>query len=382
MKLLHTADWHVGKTLRGRSRADEHRAVLAEIAQIAREHEVDFALVAGDLFDTPAPTPESERVVYRALLDLRETGAQVIILSGNHDNPNRLEAVKPLLDIGGIHTSHQVCPADAGGVLNLEAKDGTPLRVSLMPFLSKRGIIRATDLMALDADKHGQEYADRAERIIEALTLETNPNAVNLMTAHGMVHGGVLGGGERSAHVIFEYSIPGTAFPSKLHYVALGHLHRAQQIPGACPIWYSGSPLQLDFGETENPSSVNVIEAWPGKPAEIVQVPLKSGRRLRKIKGSLASLEALVDDVGDAYLFVELTDPGRVGLADEVRQLLPNTVDVRIQTRESERPAPGEARIGREPQELFAEYLESRNIQDPAVVALFKELLDEAHAHD
>ncbi len=381
MKLMHTGDWHVGKTLRGHSRADEHRAVLAEIAGLAREHAVDFVLVAGDLFDTPAPTPEAEALVYRALLDLRETGAQVVLISGNHDNPRRLGAVKPLLDMGGVHTAHDVRPPNEGGVLTLEARDGTSVRLALLPFLSKRGIVKAADLMDHDSAEHSQAYAARAERIISALTNVTDKNAVNLILVHGMVHGGVMGGGERSAHVIFDYSIPGTAFPAGLHYVALGHLHRAQQIPGACPIWYSGSPIQLDFGETENPSSVNLVTALPGKPAEVDVLPLTSGRRLRKVKGSLEALASMVDDLGDAYLLVQVTEPARIGLADEVRELLPNAVDVRVQPRVAT-PAPTEGRMGRAPQELFAEYLKSKDAEDPAVVALFRDLLDEAQSND
>src|SRR5690349_2130715 len=96
MKILHTADWHVGKTVRGHSRADEHRAVLDELVAVAEAREVDLVIVAGDLFDTASPTPESEQIVYQALLGLRATGAQVVVIAGNHDNPHRLLAVAPL----------------------------------------------------------------------------------------------------------------------------------------------------------------------------------------------------------------------------------------------------------------------------------------------
>src|SRR6516165_5414639 len=104
MKFLHTADWHVGRTIRGRSRADEHEAVLAELASIARDHEVDAVLVCGDVFDTAAPTPESERIAYRALLDLASDGTKVVVIAGNHDSDRRWEAVQPLLELGEIVT--------------------------------------------------------------------------------------------------------------------------------------------------------------------------------------------------------------------------------------------------------------------------------------
>src|SRR5436189_824632 len=141
MRILHTSDWHVGKTLRGRSRAAEHEAVLAEIAAVASEHLVDLVLVTGDLFDTAAPTADAERIVYRALLDLQATGATVIVLSGNHDNERRLQAVEPILGLGHVITRASVVRAEEGGVVTVMARDGErgrggQARVALLPFLS------------------------------------------------------------------------------------------------------------------------------------------------------------------------------------------------------------------------------------------------------
>src|SRR4029450_3977204 len=95
VRLLHTSDWHVGRAIRGRSRAAEHRAVLAEIAAVADRDEVDLVVVAGDLFDTAAPTPEAERIVYRALLDLAAGGRPVVVVAGNHDSDGPLGVAEP-----------------------------------------------------------------------------------------------------------------------------------------------------------------------------------------------------------------------------------------------------------------------------------------------
>jgi exonuclease SbcD len=103
MKLLHTSDWHVGKSIRGASRAEEHTAVLAEIAGIAHREGVDLIVVAGDLFDSSTPAPESEEIVYRSLLALAKTGADVAVIAGNHDNARRLRAISPLLRLGNVH---------------------------------------------------------------------------------------------------------------------------------------------------------------------------------------------------------------------------------------------------------------------------------------
>ena len=378
MRFLHTGDWHVGKTLRGRSRADEHRAVLTEISEIADDQEVDAVLVAGDLFDTAAPGPESEEIVYETLLRLSRKRT-VVVIAGNHDNPNRLNAVKPLLGLGNVIALPRVTRPEEGGVVELTGASDDRARVVLLPFVSQRGIVKAEALMSHDSDQHATEYAERLVNVLAQLCADADSTVVNIVLAHAMVHGGTMGGGERSAHTVFQYSIPTAAFPAEYHYVALGHLHRAQQLAGACPIHYSGSPLQLDFGETENAKSVNIVEAIAGQPASVEQMPLSGGRRLRRVSGSMETLAALVDTVGDDFLLVEVQESLRPGLADDVRGLLPNAVEVRVPLAEGASPET-RSRRGRAPQELFHDYLEDLGGGDEQVETLFNELLEDADA--
>lgn len=375
MKVLHTSDWHVGKTIRGRSRADEHEAVLAEIVGIADAEAVDLVLVAGDLFDSAAPPPDAEQIVYRTLLELARGGERpVVVIAGNHDNARRFAAVAPLLAGVGVQVVPMLTgPAD-GGVIDIEVGAQT-VRLAVVPFPSQRYIVTASDLMGLDADEHGGRYAERVRRAIEALTAGFGDDTVNLLVAHLMVVGGLAGGGERTAHLFDDYSVPSTAFPSSTHYVALGHLHRQQSMPGPCPAWYCGSPLQLDFGETRDDKAVLVVEAAPGQPAEVRSVPLTAGRRLRTLEGSLDALQSLVGTTGDDYLRVRVDEPARPGLADEVRELFPEAVEVAVVRPEAERTARVE-RSGKTPQELFDVYLAERDESDPGLSALFAELLD------
>ncbi len=357
--------------------------MLGEIAAVVRDRKVDIVLVAGDLFDGAAPGPESEEIVYRALLDFSRASEWVVVISGNHDNPRRLEAVEPLMRLTNIRVLARPARPSEGGVLTLQTKVGAA-SIALLPFLSQRSIVKADDLMSKEAAQHQGDYAERATRVIQHLAAAPPPpKTVNVLLAHAMVHGGLLGGGERQAHTIFEYSVPATAFPGSLHYVALGHLHRAQKLPAACPAWYSGSPLQLDFGETEDVKSVNVIEAEPDRPAEVELVPLRSGRRLRRVRGTFGEIERLAPDLNDAYLRVELSSAPTPGLADRVREILPNAVDVVIAgggRGNAERAL--SPRIGRSPRDLFAEYLKEKGADDARVRALFDELLDQVHAAD
>jgi exonuclease SbcD len=378
--LLHTSDWHVGKSIRGTSRADEHRAVLGEVAGLAASEDVDVVVVAGDLFDTAAPTPESEEIVYRALLALSRTGASVVVIAGNHDNARSLRAVAPLLALGNVHVIAEPRRPDDGGVVSLTTRDGTPVRVAGLPFVSKRGIVRAGDLMAREAFENAQRYSERMRSLLDAMCTPFADDAVNVLAAHTFVLGAAAGGGERPAHLVDEYAVTAPSFPASIGYGALGHLHRAQRIPAGAPLHYCGSPLQLDFGEDEHAKQVNVVTIEPGAPADVRAVPLRAGRPLRTITGTLDELGDRVDDIvaGDPWLRVVVRSVGRAGLADDVRTLLGDgVVDVRIDaptrsTASADRPD----HRTRSPQELFAAYLAEQGFADERVTSLFAELLD------
>jgi len=388
VKILHTSDWHVGRLLRGRSRSDEHEAVLAEIAAIAAAEAVDLVLVTGDVFDSAAPTAEAERIAYAGLLALAEVCTPVVVLSGNHDNERRLQAVAPLLGLGRIVTRASFRSAADGGVVEGETAGRERWRVACVPFLSQRWVVHAADLLdpGKDAADHTGTYRARVGRLLAALTAGFTTDAVNLVAAHLHVDGGMLGGGERAAHTIFEYAVSPAAFPATAHYVALGHLHRPQAVPGPCPMRYAGSPLQLDFGETADSKSVAVVDARVGHPAVVREVPLSAGRRLRTLTGTLAELEPLADEVGDDWLKVVVREPARVGLVDDVRDRFPQAVDVVVEAPAAPSGGPrrpgAEARRGRSPSELFAEYLAERGVADPRLGALFGRLLDDDQRAD
>lgn len=415
MRILHTADWHVGRAMRGHSRAGEHRAVLAEIATIAARERVDLVIVAGDLFDVGAPLPEAEEIVYGALLELADAGAQVVVISGNHDHPRRFEAIKPLLErTGRVHAGAALARPEEGGVLTLSTRSGETARVALFPFLSKRGVVKADELMRGEAAQHSQLYAAKCEAIVEKLCEPFAGDSVNLLVAHLLVEKATAGGGERGAHMHDDYRVSAVSFGHPaLHYVALGHVHAAQRIPAPCQVWYCGSPLQLDFGETENEPSVLLVEARAGMPAEVERRAITAGRRLRTIKGTAAAIEAEAAGAGDAFLRVVIDEPPRPGLADEIRERYANVMHVHV-AGAGEGSAHDDGRdtierLHRAPREIFAEYLTELGLGQPPpeppaapagtavgagqqkddsgeqraqVMAMFDELLEEAHAPD
>lgn len=382
VKILHTADWHVGRTLRGRSRADEHRAVLDEIVAVAEEETVDLVLVAGDQFDRAVPSPESEEIVYNALLRLARTAAHVVVIAGNHDHPRRLDALGPLLKLADVTTAAFVRAPNKGGVVHHTTGAGESACIALFPFQSRRGIVKAEALMGEDPDDHQKEYADRCRRIAGALCAGFSADTVNLVVAHLTVVGAATGGGERSAH-IFDYYVPADIFPLAAHYVALGHIHRPQEIGGKCPIRYAGSPFAMDFGETHGEHCVMIVEAQAGTPARVRRVPLSAGRALRTVRGRAHEIAALAGTTGDDYLRVIVQEPPSPGLADGVREMFPHAVDVVVEGPESEGNAPDAldpTTLRGDPGALFRRYLKERDIDGDELAKLFDQLLEEHHA--
>ena len=382
MRFLHTSDWHVGKTLKGHDRLPEQREVLAEIVRTAAEHRVDAVLVAGDLYETATPTAAAQQLVVQTLLALRDGGAEVVAIAGNHDNPSTLDAYRPLAGAAGITLVGRVRrPAD-GGVVTLTARsDGTPLRVAAVPFLSQRWAVRSAELLANTAAENSQTYDAWVRKIVAMLATGFAPDAVNVVLAHLTVTGAALGGGERQAQSIFEYHVPASAFPAETHYVALGHLHRRQSIPAACPVHYSGSPLRVDFGEVDSAPVVLVVEATPDTPARVTEVPVTAARPLRTLRGTLADLAA-ADVPEGALVKVVVTEPARAGLREDVRELFPTALEIHVARPETPTRPAEPARTDRAPADLLRDYLRTRDVADPKVEALFARLHEDVLTGD
>jgi exonuclease SbcD len=382
LKILHTSDWHVGKVLKGRDRHDEHEAVLRSIIETARAEDVGLVLIAGDLFETAAPSPKAQGLVMRALLALREDGRQVVAIAGNHDNANLLDSVyRPVLGQLGLHVLGTPRRPDNGGTVRLTVRTGEQVSVAALPFLSQRYAVRAAELLLHEAAQHALDYTRRVTAILGALTEQFTPDAVNIVMAHATLLGGRRGGGERDVQTAFEYELPPAILPAAAHYAALGHLHRQQEIAAPCPAFYSGSPLAVDFGEEANEPGVLVVTAAPGIRADARRVDVQGGRRLKTLRGSLDQVIADGERSPDAFLRVILAEPARAGLGDLVREKLPNALEVQLDDAHRPRPGGGDrgkpSRAGRTPLQLFGDYLAEQGVADERIERMFAELLDE-----
>ena len=385
MKILHTSDWHIGKRLGRHDRMAEFRDVLGEVATVADERDVHLVLVSGDVFDRPIPPVDALALGIETLLRLAER-RPVVVVAGNHDSADLFEALAPLLRPRGVHLIGAIKrPAD-GALIGPDVL-GVPAVVAGFPFLREG---RVVDFM-LEAGQWYRAYADKVAAITasynEALVEAAGTDAVPILMAHFMVNGVRIDRaaprGERELHMGDAYTATAQAIPPGPQYVAMGHIHAPQPVPGApVPAEYAGSLLSLDFGEAGERKRVVLVDVEPGRLASIESVPLERGRRLARVTDDWDAIEARAGELADAFLDLTVRTSGTdLTLAERARDTFPFLVKVRAARPDGARQ---ERRVKgqRAWHELYADYYE-REHAEPApdeLLAAFREVLEEADA--
>lgn len=384
MRVLHTADWHIGKKLGRIDRASEFEAAIDEITAIAKDQKVDLAIVAGDLLDRALPSLDSISLVVDALIRLADASGRVVAMPGNHDSPQLFEVLARLLEPRGVMLVPRIARPENGGLLTVPSRDGShSASVGVFPFLHEAQVV---DFMA-ESEEWFKGYAQRIRLISAALCDAFDPKSVGFLVGHYFVDGAEVGGGERQIHLGQQYAATAHAIPPGAAYVALGHIHRPQEIAGAAVrARYSGSILQLDFSERTHKKEVVIVEAVPGKPAQVKSIQLSAGRRLVRVEDELEELRRRADEFGDAYLDVRVKTSGPVlGLADEVRAFLPNALAVQAVYERSLQPMRAATDSEQTITEMYAEFHHSaRGHSVPAPMELIDVLktLEEEVLHE
>lgn len=404
MRILHTSDWHLGRMLENVSRLEEQRNFIDNLCTMADEHEIDMVLVAGDIYDTYNPPAAAEELFYEALHRLCSGGRRaVVIVAGNHDNPDRLCAASPLAYKNGIVLlgypasdpglykgwGREVQMADAGpGWLELHL-DNCKENVVLitLPYPSES---RLEEVISADVDE-GQlqkAYSQKVEDILSDLSQHFRQDTVNLIISHLFVRGGKESESERTIQVGGALTVDPGAFPACTHYAALGHLHRPQKVEGApCPVYYSGSPLAYSFSEADYCKAVMLVEAAPGQPAAVQTLPLYCGKPLRRWVARQGIEEALAwcAQGRDASAWIDLeihTD--RILSTEEqktLRSMNPGIIHIRpVMQSRSEAVESSENRELRKIDDLFREFYQYKvgvEISDELMAAFIDILNDE-----
>ena len=385
MKFLHTSDWHVGRTIRNRSRIEEHQAVFAEIIDIAKHEKVDAVLITGDVFHERRPPLEAEELVAQTLADLARAQIPSVMIPGNHDDPYRLRTLKPLGDLVHVHVVTDFDGDLSSLVVPLQSRDGKEkAMVGCLPYLSPHAVLTAAEGVGASEDVRLAAYQSKVQDYFRALKSEMDRkdrNAVSLVLAHAHLSECEFGGGEWRSNV---FPISASFLPAHVQYIALGHMHRPQPIPStSSQARYAGSILQMDFGERDQKKSVCLVEVRSGKPAAVTPIDLNKGKWLLRRTGPAEEILNQADDFLDAWVEVVLQPDKRVTELVEQIRALPGVIALRFEELDIKNGHAGE--VGkwgngdRPARELFTDYYRTKrkNDPDPQLLALFDRLYQE-----
>jgi len=336
MKLLHTSDWHLGRTLYGRKRYEEFEAFLIWLADTVEQHHVDVLLVAGDVFDTNTPSNRAQELYYRFLCRVAslKTCRHIVLIAGNHDSPAFLNAPKALLKSLDVHVIGSVTDKPEDEVIVLSTQDGVPeLIVCAVPYLRDR------DIRSVEA---GESIVDKELKLIEgirqhyaevtALAEQKRQMLGRDIPIIGMGHlfaaGGqtVEGDGVRELYVGSLAHVSAGIFPACLDYLALGHLHVPQRVNNSELMRYSGSPLPMGFGEAKQEKSICLVQFAETK-AQVTLINVPVFQRLEQIRGSWDTLSTRILELAAAgtRVWLEVVYDGEEVIGD-LRERLESAV--------------------------------------------------------
>ena len=323
MKILHTSDWHLGHRLHEQSQYEEQKKFLDWLVQYIKDEKIDVLLVSGDIFDTAHPSAQSLDLFYRFLAKLyKHTSCDNIIMTaGNHDAPGTLNAPAQFTRFFNIHLVGKATGNPEDEIIEINLND-EKLVVAAVPFLRDRDIRRA--IAGEDAgemekryhtalSKHYKELADLIEKKYKT------GNIFSLAMGHLFATGTQVSDSEKRIYVGGLGDISAEDFPNTFDYIALGHLHRPQQVGGKTHIRYSGSPYPLSFSESGTEKKMILINTGNNKLTHIEEIKIPVFRKLHSIKGNLDEclhqLEELARDNKESETWVEvnLNDEPAVG---------------------------------------------------------------------
>ncbi|RME92252.1 MAG: exonuclease subunit SbcD [Bacteroidetes bacterium] len=295
MKILHTADWHLGQRLLQNDRSEEFRLALDWLLHTIQAEAVDVLLVAGDIFDIGNPPNQARQLYYNFLKRLLTVGCRhVVITGGNHDSPAMLNAPRELLQALNIHIVGAATADLADELIVLRAADGgVAAVVAAVPFLRDRDLRTST---------MGESERDRQSRLQEGLTqhyrelaelarAHAEQDVPILAMGHLYAKGAVAADKQDNIYVGNRENMEAEQFPDIFHYVALGHIHRAQRVGEAEHIRYSGSLIPLSFSETADQKIVYIVEFAGAQLRDIRPLEVPVFRRLKTIQGSLEKVQ-------------------------------------------------------------------------------------------
>ena len=296
MKILHTADWHIGKLLEGKSRLEEQRIVLEQFVSIADTTNADVICIAGDVFDNGHPSAGAEMLLYHTLKELSKQGQRLVVLiAGNHDQPSRLEAIVPLAREHGIiiyGTPRTKIPSGKYGNFEIESLEegvfsfsckGEKAVFACIPYVSEKTLNEVLYREEDSDEKRAVDYAEKIGELFQKKASWYQEDTINVLVSHVFTLGCKKDGSEQGMMLGNSYLLSPEVFPEKAQYVALGHVHRPQKVIGSHGrIRYSGSPLPYRLQETVIAKQCSLVTLHPQEEAVVKEFYFDNPKPIEK----------------------------------------------------------------------------------------------------
>lgn len=402
MRILHTSDWHLGKSLEGAGRMDEQESFLNDFVEIVKENNIDMVIIAGDVYDSANPPARAERMFYDTLKKLSADGERItLVIAGNHDNPERLVAAGPLARDHGIimlgtpksvadtgeYGRHRV--VDAGeGYVEVQI-NGERAVVVAVPYPSEKRLNEVLYDSMDSEEERVKTYGERMKLLFSSLNEKYRDDTINIAVSHLFAMGSEEAGSERNAQLGGSIIVDGSCLPEKAQYIALGHIHKPQIVPGTNKrARYAGSPIHYNKKEISFKKKCFIINVSPGQECIVEELEFKIYKPIEvweceSIEKAIAMCEENKDR--DCWVYLEVTTD-RYLREDEIKAMKSFKKDIIEITPKIESVETEEIVLNTEKsfEEIFRDfYMKERNVEpDAEIVNMLLSILNEEESEN
>lgn len=333
MRILHTSDWHLGKNLEGHSRMDEQEAFLNDFVDIVSKNNIDMTIIAGDIYDGANPPARAEKMFYDTLKKLSSDGDRItVVIAGNHDNPDRLVAAGPLAMEHGIimvGTPKSIVPVGKYGkhrVINsgegfIELQiNGERAVIITVPYPSEK---RLNEVLYGEMDEDStriKSYSERIKKLFDNLSKNYRDDTINILVSHLFTMGNEDTGIDKNSQLGGSFIVDSSCFPKKAQYIALGHIHKPQIVPGTDKrARYSGSPLEYNKKEINFKKKCFIVDLKVGEKCKVQEVEFKTYKPIEvwRCKSIQAAIEKCIENKDkDCWVYLEIETDTYIGEED------------------------------------------------------------------
>ncbi len=378
MRFLHISDVHIGKALKDISRDEDVLYFFNQVIDILKKEKINLLLITGDFFDSQSPSHDSLSLSFEFFLKLRDLNVEVVFIRGNHESQSLLDSFKDLLKLTNVHvyTKPQNNIADNF----FERED---FAIVAVPYINYRAILPLED----SSDQKMKTYSEKVSNYIEYLINSAPKDKILILAAHLMISGSAITNTEKPVSVSEFYAVPGKRLPNNVNYIALGHVHRYQEIKDSPSLaYYVGSPYQLDFSEEDTEKYINLVDIDKFKTVHVEPIKLSLKNKLKTFRINESNLNNELEKIekfnGYVKIFVEEKDPQKaVSIKNTIEdKISPNKVIYMVMSSKRDFELKDlESLSSFDPLKLYQEYYKSRYGYDinPDIKEEFIKILDE-----